>query len=109
MEELISRSALIEEFEWLLSVVNECSKDDVRDTIQRIKNAPAVDAVSRGLFDQYKWERNVAIEQLEELGLSLGQKIDGVYLTKEKYDKLLECVDKRCKYGQNLFVSKEFR
>ncbi len=42
MDELISRNALLEEFEWLLSVVNECSKDEIRDTIQRIKNAPTI-------------------------------------------------------------------
>ena len=90
MDTLISKGALIKEFEWLLSVVNECSKDEVRDTIQRIKNAPAVDAVSRGLFEQYKWERDVAIEQLAELGIGFGQKIDGVYLTKEEHEKLLE-------------------
>ena len=109
MEELISRSTLIEEFEWLLSVVNECSKDEVRDVIQRIRNAPTVEVVSRDLFEQYKWERDIAISQLEELGLSLGQKIDGVYLTKEEYKKVFECVDKRYKYGENLFISKEFR
>ena len=90
MDVLISKNALIEEFEWLLSVVNESSKDEVRDVIQRINNAPAVDAVSRGLFDQYKWERDVAISQLEELGIGFGQKIDGVYLTKEEYEELLD-------------------
>lgn len=42
------------------------------------------------LFEQYKWERDVAIAQLVELGLCLGQKIDGVYLTQEKYKELLE-------------------
>ena len=40
--------------------------------------------------DQFKWERDVAIEQLEELGIGFGQKIDGVYLTKEEYEKLRE-------------------
>jgi hypothetical protein len=74
MDVLISKNALLEEFEWLLSVVNESSKDEIRDVIQRIKNAPAVDAVSRGLFEQYKWERDVAISQLEDLGISFGQK-----------------------------------
>lgn len=39
-------------------------------------------------LEQYRFERDVAISQLEELGLSLGQKIDGVYLTKEEMDKL---------------------
>lgn len=51
---------------------------------------PTADVVPRGLFDQYKWERDVAISQLEELGLGFGQKIDGVYLTKEEYEKLIE-------------------
>jgi len=41
-------------------------------------------------LSQYVWERDVAISQLEELGLSFGQKIDGVYITKEEYEKLLE-------------------
>jgi hypothetical protein len=43
-----------------------------------------------GAFEQVAWERNIALEQLEELGISLGQKIDGVYLTKEEHEKLLE-------------------
>lgn len=55
-----------------------------------IDGVPTEDVVSRGAFDQIKWERDVAIEQLEELGLSLGEKIDGVYLNKKEYEKLLE-------------------
>lgn len=43
-----------------------------------------------GAFEQVAWERNIAIKQLEELGLSLGQKIDGYYLTQEEYKKLFE-------------------
>jgi hypothetical protein len=43
-----------------------------------------------GAIDQITWERDVAIEQLNELGISFGQKINGVYLTQEEYDKLLE-------------------
>ena len=39
-------------------------------------------------LEQYRWERDIAVSQLEELGLCLGQKIDGVYLTKEEMDKL---------------------
>ena len=39
---------------------------------------------------QFKWERDIAIEQLGELGISFGEKIDGVYLDKEEYEKLLE-------------------
>ena len=43
-----------------------------------------------GAIEQYKWERDVAISQLEELGLGLGQKIDGVYLTHDQHNELLE-------------------
>lgn len=39
---------------------------------------------------QYVWERDVAVSQLEELGLGFGQEIDGVYLSKEEYETLLE-------------------
>jgi hypothetical protein len=55
-------------------------------------SAKAVETAFNALFalDQIMWERNVAIEQLEELGLGLGQKIDGVYLTREKFDKLFK-------------------
>ena len=109
MDELIRRRVLLDEFEWLKSVVNESSKDEVEDVIQRIKNIPATDAVSKSLYDQIKWERDITLEQLEELGIGLGQKIDGVYLTKEKYDELLRCVDERYKYGKNLFVDTKLR
>ena len=98
MDELIRKRALIDDFAWLKSVVNESSKDEIDEIIQRIKHFPATDAVSKSLYDQIKWERDIALGQLEELGISLGQKIDRFYLTKEEYDKLLECVDKRYKY-----------
>lgn len=55
-----------------------------------VRNMPTIDVVSKGLFDQIKWERDVAIEQLKELGLSFGQKIDGIYLTQEEYEDLVE-------------------
>lgn len=31
-------------------------------------------------LEQIRWERDIAIGQLEELGIGFGQKIDGVYL-----------------------------
>ena len=55
-----------------------------------IMDCPTVDAVPRKVFDQIKWERDIALGQLEKLGISLGQEIDGVYLTKEEHEKLLE-------------------
>ena len=55
-----------------------------------VRDMPTIDAVPKELFNQYKWERDVAIAQLDELGLGFGEKIDGFYLTKEEYEKLLE-------------------
>lgn len=37
-----------------------------------LENAPAVDAVYRGVFEQVLWERNTAFEQLEEHGIPFG-------------------------------------
>lgn len=37
---------------------------------------------------QYMWERDVAISQLEELGLSLGQKVDHVKVNPTELDDL---------------------
>ena len=42
---LIDANALKSEFDWLKSVVNESSKGEVMDVMQRIDNAPTVDAV----------------------------------------------------------------
>ena len=42
------------------------------------------------IVEQCRWERDIATEQLHELGLGLGEKIDGVYLSKEEYEALLE-------------------
>lgn len=42
--DLINRSALIEEFEWLKMTVGSGSVGDIKDAIERIKKAPAVDA-----------------------------------------------------------------
>lgn len=42
--DLISRSALLEEYEWLKSVVNPCSVAEVEEHIERIRRAPAVEA-----------------------------------------------------------------
>lgn len=43
--DLISRSALLEEFEWLKMTVGVGSVNDIDDAIERIKKAQTVDAV----------------------------------------------------------------
>ena len=46
--------------------------------------------IALACLGQFMWERDIALSQLEELGLSLGQNINGVYLTHDKYNELLE-------------------
>lgn len=55
-----------------------------------IDRVPTEDVVSKGLYNQIKWERDIALEQLADLGLCLGQKIEGYYVTEDEYDKLIE-------------------
>lgn len=54
--------------------------------------AKAVDIAFSSLIvlEQIKWERDITIDQLNELGISFGEKIDGVYLSKKEYDEMLE-------------------
>lgn len=60
-----------------------CGKTSFRTALRMSMNA-------LGAIDQIQWERDVAIEQLEEIGVGLGRKMDGKYLTKEEYEELLE-------------------
>ena len=54
--------------------------------------AKAVDLsfASMIVLEQIRWERDIAIDQLKDLGISFGEKIDGVYLPQEEYAKLYE-------------------
>ena len=56
--------------------------------------APAADVVSKGLYEQIKWERDVALAQLEEYGVSLGEKADVVEVRHGRWI----CINKR--YGE---------
>lgn len=61
---------------------------DAVDRIDDWMDAQPIIDVDTGLVGQYRWERDIAIGQLEELGIGFGQKIDGIYLTRERFDKL---------------------
>lgn len=43
-----------------------------------IENIPAADVVSREAYEQVRWERDVAIEQLSQIGKSFGEKMDDI-------------------------------
>ena len=78
------------------------TKEDIEEyksnAIERLRNqhqyatAKAVEIAFNALavLGQYKWERDVAIEQLKEIGLGFGSKTDLIWLTQEAYKELLE-------------------
>ena len=78
--DLISRSALLESIKQLAKDVAQANGtvDHVtyalKEVFDIVKEAPAVDAVSLGVLEQFKWERDIAISQLEELGIGFGEK-----------------------------------
>ncbi len=47
---------------------------DIDDVICNIADQPTADVVAKDVYDQVAWERDIAVGQLAELGLSLGQK-----------------------------------
>ena len=74
VSDLISRSALKETM-FQNEPVEQFHPVENREWckhFQFIENAPAVDAVYRGVFEQVLWERNTAFEQLEEHGIPFG-------------------------------------
>ena len=54
-----------------------CEPSDC-DWMAFIDKEPATDVISKGLYEQIKWEHDVALAQLEEYGVSLGEKADVV-------------------------------
>lgn len=87
--------------EWL-QWCNELTKDlepydhydtGYRDAVDRMDDwmdAQPIINTDDGLICQYRWERDVAISQLEDLGIGFGQEIDGYYLTSEEYKEMFE-------------------
>ena len=79
MSDLISRAELQDAFDCdCPGKCNDCSysrHDDDVYSCALIDDAPAVDAVSPGVVEQYKWERDTALAQLAELGIGFCEKM----------------------------------
>lgn len=41
-----------------------------------LENQQTIETIPKGLYDQIKWERDVAIDQLKSYGIELGEKAD---------------------------------
>jgi hypothetical protein len=72
MPEYIEREALLEEARKRAKAFSSVL------IYEAIKQAPTADVVSREVFEQVKWERDTALQTLEEHGIGLGQKTDVV-------------------------------
>ena len=88
MGDLISREALIENF-GLKNATKYGNKDAEQqahsystlmlyEIADMIEDAPAVEAVPKSYAEQIRWERDVAVGQLNEIGCQFGQKMDEV-------------------------------
>ena len=79
--------------EYLLKIcrLDERDKEALETAIKALSQEPCDDTVSRGAFEQVMWERDIAIEQLHELGYELGQKIEPCDdIAQERYKDLCE-------------------
>lgn len=56
---------------------------------KKVVDAPAADVVSKDLYEQIKWERDVALAQLEEYGVSLGEKADVVEVRHGRWEPIM--------------------
>lgn len=65
----------------------------VNGCILEIQEMDPVDVVSRDVLDQVRWERDVAISQLESYGISLGEKADVTKVVHGRWIKA-ECSEK---------------
>lgn len=72
--------------EYSKNAVNILKRNDQYATAKAVEYAFS----SLIALEQIRWERDIAIEQLSELGIGFGEKIDGVYLRKKEYEKLVE-------------------
>lgn len=87
-------------FDGLQTILIRCVFDMVGKIVD---NAPTVDAVPVNVIEQFKWERDTAIQQLEEHGISFGCKADVVPVVRcvdckwwfkdENYDGLYRCAN----------------
>ena len=50
--------------------------DGVNFILEKLDSIPTVDAVSKGAVEQIMWELDMAIQQLNEYGVQLGEKAD---------------------------------
>lgn len=99
MSDLISRQAAIKAIDDLPNCYNGYSDTyDKAYIIGVLEEVPSIDAVPLGAYEQTRWERDMAIAQLAEIGKSLCEKMDNVATVVRckdcKYHGINECFHK---------------
>lgn len=97
MAEYIEKNATIKDLELLAKYQYGERQQGILGVCETIKRKPAADVVSRVAFEQIMWERDQALHQLEEHGLTLGCKADVV--------EVVRCRD--CTYFDKAIVTKK--
>ena len=92
MADLISREAVKNKIGFVNLYFRAHGQEKYLDDL--IDEVPAVDAVSREVLEQIKWERDIAMEQLEAHGISFGAKTldcDGCIYANRKRPQKCSC------------------
>ena len=76
MNEYIKRKSILHIIDLVMK--DENIKRKGKAIRKRLKDLPGADVVSMETFAQVKWERDMALKTLEEHGIGLGQKVNGV-------------------------------
>lgn len=69
---------------------NQALRGGLRKALRCIEESPTIDVVSKDVYDQIRWERDVAIAQLEELGIGFGQVKPDMEIVRHGYWKVIE-------------------
>ena len=105
MDDLIIRKALMKymrDYKWEFALNSDFSK-----AIEMVDVQPTVEAVPKSYADQIRWERDIAIEQLNEIGCQFGQKMDEVK-KKLEASQWIPCSERLPDDGENVLVGFEY-
>ena len=97
VEDIMNRPIMTHELGWLEDEIKEKSKADfmalcANESNSEIpKNSPTETLISLDVYNQVAKERDIAIEQLHELGYEFGQKIEPT----NKNDLGVDCIDRQ--------------
>ena len=88
-------------------IVDFLGRDNIKDLADYLiengvvipEEQPTQETVSRELYEQIKWERDTALNQLERIGVSLGEKTDDVV-------KVVRC--EQCSFANKMVEFEDF-